>query len=772
MLGSESARRRRTDRMKRLPILYPCLLSLAAGTLSAEQAADAADPAPAPGHSHVGDAFDEGPRQAGVKLDGTGDVHFPITSSWSRAQTFFDQGVGQLHGFWYYEAERTFRQIAAEDPGCAMAYWGMAMANWENAKRAKGFIAEAVERKGDATPRERLYIEAQAAFLGDEPKDIKQRRQKLIEALENIIHEHPDDIEAKAFLAARLWQFSRQGIPIPSRQAVDSMLDGVFASNPMHPAHHYRIHLWDEQKPVRALRSAAVLHATAPTIAHMWHMPGHIYSKLKRYPESAYHQEASARVDHRTQAENRVLPDTIHNYAHNNEWLVRNWNHVGRAGDAVAMAKGLIDNPRHPKLNHYGRGGSSVAYGRRRLFESLAHFERWGELVALADTYYLEPTEVEKEQVERLKHLARARLGLGDRAGLLAVCDDLEERVRGAEGERAKLVEEAEAKAAEGEKGEEERKKIVKEATKSIDGRLNLLRPARDEAAVYAELSDRQPLDEERAKKIKRPKAELALLHLEYGDGEKAKSVAAEAVKGGEGRTVPLAVQAHVLERLGDPEGAAAAFEKLKGISSELDLDAAPFARLAPLAARLGEPDDWRADRGWRGADFGDRKPDRLDHLGPLTYQAPPAPEFRLTGEDGTGVSAADYSGRPVLLVMYLGHSCEHCVEQLNALVPLYGEFREAGVEVLGVSPEGPVELAKAHDLCAGEVKRFPFPLFSDPDATTFKAYRAFDDFEDMPLHGTFLIGADGSLRWMDVGPEPFMDVGFLLRESRRLLGM
>ena len=64
---------------------------------------------------------------------------------------------------------------------------------------------------------------------------------------------------------------------------------------------------------------------------------------------------ASARVDHAKQAQFRVIPDTIHNYAHNNEWLIRNWHYVGKVNDAILMSKGLIDNPQHPKLNHYGR---------------------------------------------------------------------------------------------------------------------------------------------------------------------------------------------------------------------------------------------------------------------------------------------------------------------------------------------------------------------------------------------------------------------------------
>ena len=60
----------------------------------------------------------------------------------------------------------------------------------------------------------------------------------------------------------------------------------------MHPgAHHYRIHLWDGVKPIRAEKSAALYGQAAPGIAHAWHMPGHTYTGLKRYADAAYQQE-------------------------------------------------------------------------------------------------------------------------------------------------------------------------------------------------------------------------------------------------------------------------------------------------------------------------------------------------------------------------------------------------------------------------------------------------------------------------------------------------
>ena len=66
----------------------------------------------------------------------------------------------------------------------------------------------------------------------------------------------------------------------------------------------------------------------------------------------------------------------------------------------------------------------------------------------------------------------------------------------------------------------------------------------------------------------------------------------------------------------------------------------------------------------------------------------------------------------------------------------------------------------------------FGFPILSDKSLKTFKAYRAYDDFEQMPLHGTFLVDGNGKVRWQDISYDPFTELKFLAAESRRLLGM
>src|SRR5688500_12291596 len=166
-------------RLQRLGVIVMFSAAFGAAT-RAETAAPAPATTPLPGHSAHGEAFDEGPSRAAHLMGNTGRGHFPITTKIPLAQQVFDQGVGQLHGFWYFEAERSFRQAASLDPDCAMAYWGMAMANVNNEKRAKAFLAEAVKRKEKAggeglTRCERVWIEAMGSLLQAGRADEKER---------------------------------------------------------------------------------------------------------------------------------------------------------------------------------------------------------------------------------------------------------------------------------------------------------------------------------------------------------------------------------------------------------------------------------------------------------------------------------------------------------------------------------------------------------------------------------------------------------------------
>ncbi|MCA9214972.1 MAG: redoxin domain-containing protein [Planctomycetales bacterium] len=763
---------------------------------SAEAKSDAKAKTPE-GHSQHGEAFNEGPRQAAYLMGNTGNVSFPIRTHSRLVQQFIDQGVGQLHGFWYLEAERSFRQAAALDPKCAAAYWGMAMANANNNDRAKKFIKEAVDRKENASDRVKLYIEALDKKLN--AKDKKDGFEAYIKSLEKVVYDYPDDIEAKAFIALEMWQGRGSGVKIASHVAVDALLSEVFAKNPMHPCHHYRIHLWDYEKPERALKSSALCGQAAPGIAHMWHMPGHIFSRLKRYEDAVWQQEASARTDHAHMMRDQLLPDQIHNFAHNNEWLIRNMMFIGRVSDALDLAKNMISLPRHPRYNLVTKRSSSSHYGRTRLFQVLSQGELWKELIELSDSPYLEPTDEFPEQIKRLRYVGRAHGWLGDISELAAIRSELQtlhdklsqekkEAVTKAEDEAANDYDEKNQKPDSDDKdtdkanaeqpesksdaeNDKKRKEAIEKASKKeaaeFDRKLKRIKQALDELDGHAKLAAG---DGEEALKLFKSAGEidkwqLAMLKHLAGQTDQAITDLEDYIDGHAGETLPLAYLAEVFWQADKKDEARKAFEKLQQISSSIDLDAPPYKRLAPLANAFNFPADWRK-ASVDADDIGDRP--NLDDLGPFRWQPFRAPSWTLEDSDGQTALSSEFEGQPVIYIFFLGHGCLHCAEQLHAFAPQAEKFREAGIEMIAISSDKQTDLSKSVEDFGSLI---PIRLVSDSELDVFKMYRAFDDFENQPLHGTFLIDGDGNIRWQDIGHEPFMDHEFVLKEAKRLLG-
>ncbi len=729
---------------------------------------------PAPGHSMHGEAFDDGPRQKAYLMGGTGKVHFPISTGVAEAQAFFDQGLGQLHGFWYFEAERSFRQVALLDPQCAMAYWGLAMANTNNDKRAKEFIATAVKKKASASPREAAWIDALAeSYAGPDTVD---RRRKYVRDLEALVQSDPNDVEAKAFLALQIWKNGswmtekQKQLPISSHQAVDALLDQIFAVAPMHPAHHYRIHLWDEEKAARALVSASLGGQSSPSIAHMWHMPGHTYSKLHRYADAAWQQEASARVDHAHMMRDGVMPDQIHNFAHNNEWLIRNLAHLGRVHDAISLAKNMIELPRHPKYNTPEKR-SSAGFGLERLVDVLEQYECWPEIVAYSATPYFAAAKDADDEFKRTRLLALAQFGLGNAAEgqkLLAV---LEAGLKQQRELRYKAADEAETKARGEKKSDKDVAKAMADALAARSDEVRDAELAVAEARGYAALAAgnhaaaKAEFEKLKDGKVSLPEHVGRALSL-AGDHAQAETMLRKALEKQPGEVYPLAVLVEVLHRAGKKAEAQAEFNRLRPLAAFADLDARVFQRLQPIAAEFGLPADWRGSRE-PAEDVGQR-PD-LASLGPFRWQPTPAVSWTLQGADGQPVSLDNYRGRPVVLIFYLGSGCLHCVEQLQKFAPLASDYAAAGISLVAVSSES-LDTLRGSLAKVGEKGVIPFPLAADPELNIFKSYRAYDDFESAPLHGTFFIDGEGLIRWRDVSFEPFSDAKFLLEEAKRLL--
>src|SRR6266436_632609 len=107
-------------------------------------------------------------------ISGLGSVNFP-TSCTPGAQAQFTRAVALLHSFGYEEARWAFLDTATSDPGCAMAYWGVAM-TWYHQIWAPPPVEDlqqgaAASERANAIPartgREKDYIEGIRVFYKD-----------------------------------------------------------------------------------------------------------------------------------------------------------------------------------------------------------------------------------------------------------------------------------------------------------------------------------------------------------------------------------------------------------------------------------------------------------------------------------------------------------------------------------------------------------------------------------------------------------------------------
>ena len=147
-----------------------------------------------------------------------------------------------------------------------------------------------------------------------------------------------------------------------------------------------------------------------------------------------------------------------------------------------------------------------------------------------------------------------------------------------------------------------------------------------------------------------------------------------------------------------------------------------------------------------------------------------PAPAWSLPDGFGKSVSLSQYKGRPVVVIFYRGYGCIQCMEQLNSFAQKSREFAEQGIDLVAISTDSPDDLKNALKPYQ-EKGGFPFPLLSDAKLEVFKAYRLLD-FDDQPMHGTFLIDAQGRVRFRDISDEPFNNPTFVLNEGKQLVNV
>lgn len=133
-----------------------------------------------------------------------------------------------------------------------------------------------------------------------------------------------------------------------------------------------------------------------------------------------------------------------------------------------------------------------------------------------------------------------------------------------------------------------------------------------------------------------------------------------------------------------------------------------------------------------------------------------PAPDFSLVDDTGVPRKLSDYLGKPVVLYFYPKDDTPGCTTEACNFRDDYSAYQEAGVVILGVSPDSP----KSHEKFKAKYQ-LPFTLLSDEDHKVCEMYGVWGRKKlmgreyDGVLRTTFLIGADGIIRrvFEDVRP-------------------
>ena len=244
----------------------------------------------------------------GAGAERLGAVRF-ATSCAPAVQPRFDRAVALLHSFHLDAAVGAFTEVAAADPTCGIAHWGVAMAWLGNplaaAPSARGLQegAAAVARAraaGVKSARERDYVDAVEIFYKDADTVPHRTRALAYEkAMERITARYPDDREAAVFYALALnITLDPNDKTYANQLKAAAILEQVFAEQPNHPGvAHYLIHSYDFP-PIAAkgLPAARRYASIAPSAPHALHMPSHIFTRVGDWAESIETNRASARA--------------------------------------------------------------------------------------------------------------------------------------------------------------------------------------------------------------------------------------------------------------------------------------------------------------------------------------------------------------------------------------------------------------------------------------------------------------------------------------------
>ena len=123
------------------------------------------------------------------------------------------------------------------------------------------------------------------------------------------------------------------------------------------------------------------------------------------------------------------------------------------------------------------------------------------------------------------------------------------------------------------------------------------------------------------------------------------------------------------------------------------------------------------------------------------------APAFTLPDADVNTVKLADFKGRKVVVYFYPAASTPGCTKQACDFRDSLAQLNQAGLDVVGISPDKPEKLAKFR-----AAEGLTFPLLSDPEKKVLTAWGAYGEKKmygktvQGVIRSTFVVDEDGTI--------------------------
>lgn len=297
----------------------------------------------------------------------------PFTSPHPAVGGLMRLGTHALHAFDAARAERCFRTAATEDPQCAGAWIGLAIASETRPGRATYFLdkAEAATGKGAV---EISWLTAYRSFFAlAESGDLGARLGSLASAFDSIASAQNQDPTARLFaLRYRILAHHLVDAPLPEPSVTEGLLDALGKSVGMGRVAPYGVLLWLKTDARRALPYARNVDLERG---------GAVVFRLAAAPREALGEWGTA---------NQLLSVSLSKLGNSPEdfenarllaWALY---HQGDADAALRLANELRQLPRKPQFGPDGQpdvdAGDAFVEGRRLRAQLLMAAGRWEDL--------------------------------------------------------------------------------------------------------------------------------------------------------------------------------------------------------------------------------------------------------------------------------------------------------------------------------------------------------------------------------------------------------